>query len=255
MLTPEEWLKESFSEEKGYRMASGWRYAYEYPVQPWKLHVYAYSAEDWMQTGQIILPYLHLYGISHKTVADLYMLDRVTADPWQRGKLYTIYAETVQILKQIIFDLDRLLEQAGAKPKESAQIFGDQPIGYSGRLFYRYDRDEWGSYRPNDGTYMPKKLRDPFSSFSIEYKLAMLGLGRNFVIRSNEIAQPLAEVSPLKVETDGEKYYQIQLLTNEPEIVFLNGQPLPRSCIAKPGDTIWIMPDTEIMLLQYRQPN
>ncbi|MEZ4574114.1 MAG: hypothetical protein R2857_04170 [Vampirovibrionales bacterium] len=40
-------------------------------------------------------------------------------------------------------------------------ITGDKAIGYSGRLFYRYDRDAQGAYRLNDDSTNRKICRIP----------------------------------------------------------------------------------------------
>jgi hypothetical protein len=56
------------------------------------------------------------------------------------------------------------------RPREwrDARIYGDRRLGSTGLLFYRFDQDGRGNYRPNDGIYKPKGVPNPFLKLARE---------------------------------------------------------------------------------------
>jgi hypothetical protein len=162
--TPDDLCTYVLVPENGYIEDCAWQCAYTHtgPFQGWKAHIYADSPEDWLEVAYVVLPYLHQYRIAHKTVSSMTMLDAVTQHPMQRGKAFTLYTPTVDLLGQVLLDLDQQLITAGLSLPDTVFITGDRGIAESGRLFYRYDLDMDGQYRANDGNYKPDDVVDPF---------------------------------------------------------------------------------------------
>ena len=128
---------------------------------PWKIHLYADSPSDWLAVASVILPYLQERRLLHKTVASLGMLAAI-AGGHQSGKAFTVYFDDVE---QFAMEATRLrdLIVAHGLERADATIAGDRPLGRTGRLFYRFDEDGHGNYRPNDGRrHRPPGIQDPF---------------------------------------------------------------------------------------------
>jgi hypothetical protein len=151
-----------------YRTQGIWRFfgTPPKPTIPWKLHIFADSPEDWLQAATVVLPYLQQASIHHKTVKSLSAIDRSLNGRRQSGKAFTAYFPSIPSLHRAARELHDLICTRGlARP--DALIFGDHALGGSGRLFYRYDRDRRGRYRPNDGVPVPAFVdRDPLRALA-----------------------------------------------------------------------------------------
>jgi hypothetical protein len=168
----------------------GWLYAGPVPpslqaLSGWKLHVYAQDPHDWMDVARVMLPLLKQSTVFFKTLSGFDVFDRFNQTQ-QEGKLFTLYFHTVADLKQVLYALDVALALSDCIKPEGVHIAGDRAIGTCGRLFYRYDRDEQGQYRYNDGQYKPESVPDPLLAYDLETQLVglpqgyMLYLGREY---------------------------------------------------------------------------
>lgn len=137
---------------------------------PWKIHIYADSPQQWALVGHIgLIDYLRDQNIAHKTVNGLERL----YDLWleeggrQKGKAFTVYFPDEDRMITVAKALHKLIH---GRPREwrDARIYGDRRLGSTGLLFYRFDQDGRGNYRPNDGIYKPKGVPNPFLKLARE---------------------------------------------------------------------------------------
>lgn len=128
---------------------------------PWKAHIYCDSPSDWASVMEKVAMPLKEKGVYHKTHGGLQHFHIINSDPAQKGKSFAIYARNADELADIIVFLDDLLVNSNLS-KRNSNIIGDNPFGKSGRLFYRFDKDTSGRYRPNDieAQYKPENVLD-----------------------------------------------------------------------------------------------
>ncbi len=117
---------------------NGWAYPKEAPTQqsPWKMHIHSVSDEDWQKMADIIIPYLREHGIAFKTVDP--MSGPGSLSGAQSGKAFTIYPKDKAQFEQIARDIDYIIKNNNMQTKGS-NIVGDNQLGDSGRIFYRYE--------------------------------------------------------------------------------------------------------------------
>jgi hypothetical protein len=138
---------------------------------PWKIHIYADSPEQYMSVVEYVAPFLQHRDLAHKTVSslerlyDLWLVD----EGRQKGKAFTVYFTDEDQMATVAKELHQLIKKCGVK-RPDATIHGDRPLGSTGLLFYRFDQDGRGKYRPNDGVYKPKGVRDPFVKLARELR-------------------------------------------------------------------------------------
>ncbi len=161
------WNMSETLETKGYIPSEGFHYYMPKKriFNPWKMHIYADNLNDLRNISNKILPYLQYLDVEHKI-----SLNAATAtNDIQANKAITIYPKNEEEFRKIAVDLERIIYDNNLqKPRTS--IYGDEALGKTGRIFYRYDA---GSkyylgkdiYRVNDGHYLPEGMTvydDPF---------------------------------------------------------------------------------------------
>ncbi|MCM1010145.1 MAG: LysM peptidoglycan-binding domain-containing protein [Fusobacterium sp.] len=118
----------------------------------WKMHLFSVDTNDYQQMAEIILPYLNKHKIAHKTLSSTMSPELLaTSAPEQTGKAFTIYPQSQEEMEMIAKDLDRLIRQNNLTTGNS-HITGDNQLGDSGRLFYRY---EFPTGKLKDKIYKP----------------------------------------------------------------------------------------------------
>jgi len=125
-----------------YEMDKDWLHSKNEKVNPhcaWKMHLFADTAADFRQLGDVVIPYLNKHDIAHKMLP-LYKVPEMlaTTSPEQAGKAFTIYPRSVEEMAQLAKDLDKLI-RTNNLTRQSSKICGDAKLGDSGRLFYRYE--------------------------------------------------------------------------------------------------------------------
>lgn len=225
---------------RGYQVCEyGWAHQFVQPVIAWKAHLWSTSLEDWARVCRVVLPYLNHYQIYHKTISRPDLFAQLNGSV-QEGKAFTLYARSPEHLKQVLVDIDHLLLMSGLILNVPHHIFGDRPIGRSHRLFYRYDQDELGNYRLNDGYYKPESVGDPFEWFHVETELVRMGVGDILVVGRDAFGYELwpAEVSRLHAEF---RQTQAGLLVRDLETkngTLVNGLRITNSTRIFPGDEV-----------------
>lgn len=118
----------------------------------WKMHLYSVDELDYQQMAEIVLPYLNEHKIAHKTLSSTMSPELLSRSaPQQTGKAFTIYPQSKEEMAQIAKDLDRLIREHNLTTN-SSHISGDNQMGSSGRLFYRY---EFPTGKLKDKIYKP----------------------------------------------------------------------------------------------------
>lgn len=251
-LTPQECFDTLITTENGYTAAGPWMTASPNDdLGEWKLFIYAFNAADWAHMTQCIFPYLRTYHVFHKTAASTDIIEQLLVPGPQFGKLYTIYSPDVLMLQQIAYDIDKLLHLNKLTLKIPTTLYGAQPLGTSGRLSYRHDRDGQGNYQPDDATYRSASVTDPFVLFPVQKALADLGQGKAMIIGRQNVGGDLWDISVPDaalhiIRTNGG--WQISPLEAEKIAISLNGAPLTEATLAPPGSLITMGPHTVIFL-------
>ena len=162
----------SILETKGYIPAEGFlHYIPEERIFfPWTMHIYADNLDDLKNLSNKILPYLQYMDVEHKI-----SFNAVSAtDDIQAHKAITIYPPSKEDFKRIAIDLEAIIGDNKLQTAET-NIYGDTPLGESGRMFYRYTAGSKyylgkDMYRINDGHYyLPEGMTiydDPFHNFN-----------------------------------------------------------------------------------------
>ena len=98
------------------------------------------------------------HKIAHKTLSSTMSPELLARTaPEQAGKAFTIYPQSKEEMAQIAKDLDKLIREHNLTTNTS-HITGDNNLGNSGRLFYRY---EFPSGNLKDKIYTPNE-RAPY---------------------------------------------------------------------------------------------
>ncbi len=164
----------SILQKKGYKGTDVFSY---YTSQkrisyPWKMHIYSYDLDDYIEIANHVLPYLQHNDIEHKCLG--FSDQMITAiDDMQAGKAFTIYPKNQKDFEKIATDLEHILADNNLHIV-GADIYGDAPLGETGRIFYRYDMKtkyylSLDEYRHNDGSYLAPDMGiedDPFHNFN-----------------------------------------------------------------------------------------
>lgn len=120
----------------------------------WKMHLYSVDELDYQQMAEVVLPYLNKHKIAHKTLSSTMSPELLAKTaPEQTGKAFTIYPQSQEEMAQVAKDLDRLIREHNLT-KNNSHITGDNQLGNSGRLFYRY---EYKSGKLKDRIYTPEE--------------------------------------------------------------------------------------------------
>ena len=200
-VTP--WSMAEVLETKGYIPSEGFYYYMpkERKFNPWKMHIYADNLNDLRDISNKILPYLQNMDVEHKL-----SLNAASArNDIQAGKAITIYPKDETEFRKIAVDLERLIYDNNLQ-KARTGIYGDEALGKTGRIFYRYDAGSKyylndNMYRANDGHYLPKDMNvydDPFHYMNdmrslledaqkIEIKTLDELRHLNYIVQGNEI--------------------------------------------------------------------
>lgn len=123
----------------GYSTGDGaWSsYHTDNPHSAWKMHLFSVDQADYQKMADVILPYLRDHGIEHKCLGFRQSIE-VQSETIQRGKAFTIYPKSNAEMEQVARDLDYIIKNNGMGTSQS-HIAGDNNLGDSGRLFYRYE--------------------------------------------------------------------------------------------------------------------
>lgn len=103
----------------------------------WKMHLYSVSEADWQTMCDVIIPYLKDHDVDWKTFNANYNAHYLNGSK-QQGKAFTIYPKNNQDMAQIAKDLDYIIRKSKLETSGS-HIVGDNQMGGTGRLFYRYE--------------------------------------------------------------------------------------------------------------------
>lgn len=126
----------------------------------WKMHLYSVDELDYQQMAEVVLPYLNKHKIAHKTLSSTMSPELLAKTaPEQTGKAFTIYPQSQEEMAQIAKDLDKLIREHNLTTNTS-HITGDNQLGNSGRLFYRY---EFPTGKLKDRIYTPGE-RAPYDA-------------------------------------------------------------------------------------------
>lgn len=104
---------------------------------PWKMHLYATTAEEQTKILNAVGPYLDDIGVIWKTAANDDILQELNMTH-QRGKAFTIYPRSNRDFEQIARDVDYII-RANNLTTNNSSITGDNQLGRTGRIFYRYE--------------------------------------------------------------------------------------------------------------------
>lgn len=110
----------------------------------WKMHLYSVSEADWQTMCDVIIPYLKEHDVDWKTFNANYNAHYLNGSK-QQGKAFTIYPKNNQDMAQIAKDLDYIIRKSKLETPNS-HIVGDNQMGGTGRLFYRYEYNS-GAYK------------------------------------------------------------------------------------------------------------
>lgn len=120
----------------------------------WKMHLYSVDELDYQQMAEVVLPYLNKHKIAHKTLSSTMSPELLAKTaPEQTGKAFTIYPQSKEEMAQVAKDLDKLIREHNLT-KNNSHITGDNQLGNSGRLFYRY---EYKTGKLKDRIYTPEE--------------------------------------------------------------------------------------------------
>lgn len=108
------------------------------------MHLYSVSEADWREMCDVIIPYLKEHNIEWKTFNDMSGVHDLNGSK-QQGKAFTIYPKNNEDMAQIAKDLDYIIRKNQLETQGSS-IVGDNELGNSGRLFYRYEFNS-GAYK------------------------------------------------------------------------------------------------------------
>lgn len=103
----------------------------------WKMHLYSVNEADWREMCDVIIPYLKEHDIEWKTFNDASGVHDINGSK-QQGKAFTIYPKNNEDMAQVAKDLDYIIRKNKLETNGS-KIIGDNELGSSGRLFYRYE--------------------------------------------------------------------------------------------------------------------
>ena len=107
------------------------------PHSAWKMHLYSVDQTDYQKMADVILPYLRDHGIEHKCLGFRHSIEEQSSTI-QAGKAFTVYPKSSAEMEQIARDLDYIIKNNNLAMSNS-HITGDNNLGDSGRLFYRYE--------------------------------------------------------------------------------------------------------------------
>lgn len=110
----------------------------------WKMHLYSVSESDWREMCDVIIPYLKDHDIDWKTFNDQSGVHDINGSR-QRGKAFTVYPKNNEDMAQVAKDLDYIIRKNKLETNGS-HITGDNQMGSTGRLFYRYEFNS-GAYK------------------------------------------------------------------------------------------------------------
>ncbi|MBQ2984652.1 MAG: hypothetical protein IJD57_07655 [Candidatus Gastranaerophilales bacterium] len=110
---------------------------------PWKMHIFSANEADWQNMSDKLIPYLRDNDVDWKTFNSTHTPEMLGGV--QNGKAFTIYPKNNADMAQIAKDLDYIIKNNGLEIKGS-DIVGDNNLGDSGRLFYRYEFNS-GAYK------------------------------------------------------------------------------------------------------------
>lgn len=110
----------------------------------WKMHLYSVNEADWREMCDVIIPYLRERGVEWKTFNSAYGADYLNGGR-QQGKAFTVYPKNNEDMAQIAKDLDYIIRNNKLETNGS-HIIGDNQMGSTGRLFYRYEFNS-GAYK------------------------------------------------------------------------------------------------------------
>lgn len=112
----------------------------------WKMHLYSDDLNDFQDLFEVVSPYLIKHKINHKIIGINNTIDILNSDVnGQKGKAFTIYPSSIEEMRQIAVDLDYIIRKNGLELKNS-KINGDNNLGDTGRIFYRYELNS-GKYK------------------------------------------------------------------------------------------------------------
>ena len=109
----------------------------------WKMHLYSVNEADWREMCDVVIPYLKQNDVEWKTFCAGYMPEELGGN--QAGKAFTVYPKNNQDMAKVARDLDALIRQHRLETANS-HIVGDNQMGSTGRLFYRYELSS-GQYK------------------------------------------------------------------------------------------------------------
>ncbi len=118
----------------------------------WKMHLFSDTTADYQQMADIVIPYLLEHNIAHKTLSTTISPELLTlTSTKQSGKAFTIYPQSQAEMEMIARDLEKLIRENNLARTDS-NIIGDNQLGSSGRMFYRY---EFPTGKLKDNIYKP----------------------------------------------------------------------------------------------------
>ena len=103
----------------------------------WKMHLFSVDEADWRKMCDVIIPYLKERDVDWKTFNSKYDVSYLNGGK-QQGKAFTIYPKNNEDMAQIAKDLDYIIRKNKLEMSGS-HITGDNQMGSTGRLFYRYE--------------------------------------------------------------------------------------------------------------------
>ncbi|MBR1616997.1 FHA domain-containing protein [bacterium] len=118
----------------------GWRY-HNFEDQThsaWKMHIFANNEADWQKLIDTCGRYLNDHGINWKTFGADWTPENFGKGTVQAGKAFTFYPRSEAEMEIIARDLDYIIRVNNLCISNSS-ISGDNSLGSTGRLFYRYE--------------------------------------------------------------------------------------------------------------------
>lgn len=110
----------------------------------WKMHLYSDTERDWREMCDVIIPYLKDRGVEWKTFNQISTVHDINGGS-QQGKAFTVYPKNNDDMAQIAKDLDYIIRRNKLET-QGTHIIGDNQMGNTGRLFYRYEYNS-GAYQ------------------------------------------------------------------------------------------------------------
>lgn len=105
---------------------------------PFKIHVFADKEKDFQALLQVVGKFCIDNDIHFKTLSDNFSVDMLNEDKLQKGKVITIYPRSATHFEKIAKNLSYIIKNNKLQTKKSS-ISGDNKLGRTGRLFYRYE--------------------------------------------------------------------------------------------------------------------